>query len=316
MQQNRTEAAPSAVVIGEALIDLIEDSDTGLLTPVPGGSPLNVAVAVARLGSGVEFVTSFGRDGFADRIQSFLRENGVGTTGSVTHDVHTSFALTTFEGPDPSYAFYGHPHSYGLFAPSDLEGDLVANASVIHSGSIGLLEPSMYEAALNAFQRTPALKTLDPNVRESLIDDMAAYREKMDSLFRLVDVVKMSIEDAQVLYDKTVDGILSHVANFGASVVVITDGPRGARALIEGTHTVIPGRTVDAIDTTGAGDAFMGAVIAEIVSGGRPSSPEGWSDILSFASDVSACACCSVGGATAMPTREEMAARFSPPTLR
>ncbi|HEY5891006.1 MAG TPA: carbohydrate kinase [Acidimicrobiia bacterium] len=315
MQHNRADDAPYAVVIGEALIDLIEDRNTGHLTPVPGGSPLNVAVAVARLGSGVEFVTSFGRDGFADRLQSFLGENGVETTGSVTHDVLTSFALTTFDGPNPRYAFYGHPHSYGLFAPSDLKGDLVDRASVVHAGSIGLLEPSMYAAAMSAFQRTELMRTLDPNVRGSLIDDILVFRQRLESLFGLVDVVKMSIEDAQVLYDRPVDEILSRVADFGASVVVITDGPHGARALIDGTHTVIPGRTVDAIDTTGAGDAFMGAIIAEMVRIGRPS-PAGWSDILSFAVEVSACACCSIGGATAMPTRKEVAARFSHPTLR
>ncbi len=313
MGQTGADPAPYAVVIGEALIDLIEDRHTGQLTPVPGGSPLNVAVAVARLGAGVEFVTSFGRDGFADRLQSFLRENGTGTTASVTNDVLTSFALTTFVGPNPSYAFYGHPHSYGLFGPSDLDGDLVDGASVVHAGSIGLLEPSMYAAALNAFERTGALKTLDPNVRESLIADIAPYREKMESLFALVDVVKMSIEDAQVLYERPVDEILSHVADFGASVVVVTDGPRGARAFVDGALILVPGRTVNAIDTTGAGDAFMGAIVAEIVRTGRPDTPGRWADILSFAVEVSACTCCSIGGATAMPTRDEVAARFNPP---
>jgi fructokinase len=301
-----------AVTIGEALIDLIEDREHATFRPVPGGSPLNVAVGIARLGADVEFVGSFGSDGFASLLRTFLKDNGVGIAGSIDCDVLTSLAVTTFDGVDPSFAFYGHPRSYGLLGSAALDSELLAGASVIHAGSIGLLEAPMYEAVTTAFNIEGAVRSLDPNVRLSMIGDLDGYRHSIETLFSIVDLVKLSMEDARVLYAETPIEAAQRIAGFGPRVVIVTLGREGVLELVDGTRIDVPGRSVNATDTTGAGDAFMAAVIAEIVRAGMPTDPDSWRDVLEFAVDVSAWTCCFPGGAIATPTRLEVASRFGP----
>ncbi len=300
-----------AVAIGEALVDLIEDRDHTSLRPMPGGSPLNVAVGAARLGTQVEFFGSFGRDGFARRLREFLTANGVGINGSIECEVPTSLAVTTFDGAEPSFAFYGTPPSYGLLQTRHLDMSLLNSAMVVHAGSIGLLESPMYSAAMSAFSVEGPVRTLDPNVRLSMIDDLEAFRDSMETLFRMVDVVKLSIQDARALYQGRAGVVAEQIARFGPRVVIVTLGGGGLLATVDGSTLRIPGRIVDAIDTTGAGDACMAAVIAEIVRRGWPADTKAWEAVLKFAVDVSACTCCAPGGATAMPTRQDVIERFA-----
>ncbi len=299
-----------AVCIGEALVDLIETADHTSLSVVPGGSPLNVAVGVSRLGEPVEFLGSFGSDGFGARLRGFLDSNGVGIGGSIECDVPTSLAVTTFEGAEPSFAFYGTPTSYGLLQASDLDLSLLNGASVVHAGSIGLLEPSIYGAALSAFTISGPFRTLDPNVRLSMIPDMEEFRLAMETLFRTVDVVKLSIHDASALYEGTASEIAERIARLGPRAVIVTLGAAGLVALVEGSALLVPGRKVEATDTTGAGDACMASIIAELVKSGWPVDETAWEELLRFAVDVSAYTCCAPGGATAIPTRAEVDKRF------
>jgi fructokinase len=217
--------------------------------------------------------------------------------------------MTTFEGPEPRFTFYGSPHSFGVLGPEHLAQPLLDEAAVIHCGSISLLEESVYRAAVSAFETTGPLKTLDPNVRPSLIEDLDRYRSSMERLFQMVDVVKLSAEDASLLYPDSTEQIARRIGEIGVRVVIITLGVGGAMALLDGRILRVSGREVEAVDTTGAGDAFMAAVIAELVR--APVATDDWLSILGFAVDVSALACCEPGGATAMPTREAVAARFA-----
>lgn len=305
-----------AVVIGEALIDLIEERDQASFRALPGGSPLNVAVGVSRLGSSVEFLGSFGRDGFGNRLREFLASNGVSIGGSIESEVPTSLAMTSFQGAEPSYTFYGTPPSYGFLQTTDLDRSLLQGASVVHAGSISLMEPSVYEAVLTAFGISGPLRTLDPNVRPTMIEDLEAFRGAMETLFRTVDVVKLSNLDAQALYSDSPHRVAERIADFGPKAVIVTLGSEGIVSLVDGTPVRVPGRLVEATDTTGAGDACMAAIIAELVTKGWPADEHAWEEVLSFAVDVSAYTCCAPGGATAIPTREEVAERFtsSPPT--
>jgi sugar/nucleoside kinase (ribokinase family) len=305
------ESGRYAAVIGEALIDLIEERDGRSFRPLPGGSPMNVAVGVARLGCQVEFIGSFGDDGFGRELRSFLRSNEVGLDGSVVREVQTSLAITTFDGPNPSYEFYGSPPSYGFLSIDDVDRSLVKRARVLHAGSIALLQPQVYEAVSGAFEaKTDSVRTLDPNVRGSLTSSVASYRQSLEQLFTRADVVKLSIEDATALYDEPVEMIVDRIASLGPSAVVVTKGPQGAFAVLDGVRCEIPGRKIDPIDTTGAGDAFMAAMIAELVRIGKPGTTEGWKEMLEFAASVSAATCLAKGGATAMPTHDEVASRL------
>src|SRR5436309_4857622 len=98
-----------AVVFGEALVDLLEDVRDGerVYREAVGGAPLNVAVGIARLGGAVEFVGSLGEDVLGRRVRQFLAGAGVGTGHLVTVDAATTIALTTFDGSEPDFTFYG-----------------------------------------------------------------------------------------------------------------------------------------------------------------------------------------------------------------
>lgn len=146
-----------AVVLGEALVDLLDTEYAGepVYRQAVGGGPLNVAVAVARLGGAVQFVGSLGDDVLAGRIRDFLAGAGVGLAGAVTVPVPTALAVATFAGPEPDFRFYGEPPSYGLLGPDDLDTDLVAGADVVYCGSIVLLQPPVLAAARRAWGIAP-----------------------------------------------------------------------------------------------------------------------------------------------------------------
>ena len=141
-----------AVVLGEALVDLLDSECAGepVYRQAIGGGPLNVAVGVARLGGAVQFVGSVGDDPLASRIRGFLADRGVGLAGLVTVAAPTTLAVATFAGAEPEFRFYGEPPSYGLLGPDDLDGPLVEGASVRYCGSIALLCPPALAAARRA----------------------------------------------------------------------------------------------------------------------------------------------------------------------
>lgn len=160
-----------AVVLGEALVDLLDAEHDGepVYRQAVGGGPLNVAVAVARLGGDVQFVGSLGDDALAGRIRAFLTGAGVGVAGAVTVPAPTALAVATFAGPEPEFRFYGEPRSYALLGPDDLDVALVEGADVLYCGSIVLLDPPVLAAARRAWAVAGGLRVFDPNVRPSLL---------------------------------------------------------------------------------------------------------------------------------------------------
>ena len=159
------------VVIGEALIDLLESSSGGELVyrPAVGGAPFNVAVGVARLGAPVHVLGSFGDDPFAARLLDFLDKSGVGTAGAVTvPGVATTLAVTTFQGHEPTFRFYGAPPSYGLLDAPDVDESLVAGAGLLYCGSMCLLAPPVLAAARRAWSVPGPVRVFDPNARPTV----------------------------------------------------------------------------------------------------------------------------------------------------
>lgn len=307
-----------AVVLGEALVDLLDAECDGepVYRQAVGGGPLNVAVAVARLGGQVEFVGSLGDDALATRIRKVLSRSGVGLAGAVTALAPTALAVATYTGPEPDFRFYGEPPSYALLTPDDLDADLVAGADVLYCGSIVLLHPPTLAAARRAWSLATGLRVFDPNVRPRLLDGPAA----LDGLRGVVaefaagaHLVKLSSADAALLYPgEPVEGVAAHLRELGAGTVVLTLGAAGAVvAPVGGDPVRVPAPKVDAVDATGAGDSVMGALVADLLVDGEPVEPAGWHERVAFALRVAGLVCESRGGATAMPTRAEVVNRFA-----
>lgn len=307
-----------AVVLGEALVDLLETEYDG--TPAYrqaiGGGPLNVAVGVARLGGEVQFVGSLGDDVLASRIRDFLTGVGVGLDGAVTAPVPTALAVVSYAGAEPDFRFYGEPPSYGLLTADDLDVGVIEGADVLYCGSVVLLRPTVLAAARRAWALAAGLRVFDPNVRPRLLDGPAALaglREVVAEFAAGAHVVKLSSADAELLYPgEPVEGVAAYLRELGAATVVVTLGADGAvLAAADADPVRVPAPKVNPVDTTGAGDSVMAALIADLLVAGEPGEPAGWIERVAFALRVAGLVCESPGGATSMPTRAEVLARFA-----
>ncbi|XVV14781.1 carbohydrate kinase family protein [Actinoplanes sp. CA-131856] len=305
-----------AVVLGEALIDLQEaEHDGGVVyRQAIGGAPLNVAVGATRLGGEVRYAGSLSNDVLGDRIAAFLGETGVGVGGVKRVAVPTTLAVTTFVGAEPTFTFYGEPPSYSLLAPSDVDLGAVRGAGVLYTGSICLLREPFRAAARAAWHTPGPLKVFDPNARPTLLPDGAAVtalRELSEEFFAGADLVKLSAADAEVLYDGAAPEVAAErIRSLGAKAVVVTRGSKGAYVAAADGTAMLPAPVVDAVDATGAGDSVMAALIRRLLADGLPKDIDGWQRNVRFALAVAGLVCERRGGAVAMPTQEELTARW------
>ncbi|MGV0837331.1 carbohydrate kinase family protein [Mycolicibacterium thermoresistibile] len=245
-----------ALVIGEALIDVVKREGRVLGEHV-GGSPLNVAVGLGRLGRGVDFLTHIGDDDRGRRITEYLNDSGVAlVSGSRTAD-RTPTALATLDRDGA--AEYTFDIDWRLSGTPEVASPIVA-----HTGSIAaVLEPGCRAAAaLLDTYHVSATTTFDPNVRPALITDDTGARGRIDRLVERCDVVKASEEDLQWLEpDRSVEQVAQSWLRTGPSIVAVTMGSRGAFAVCAAGQVRVPARPVDVVDTVGAGDAFMAGLI-------------------------------------------------------
>jgi fructokinase len=305
-----------AVVLGESLVDLLESDVNGemIYRQAIGGGPLNVSVGATRLGGEVQFVGTLGNDILGDRIAAFLRKVGVGIRGLKRVQVPTTLAVTTFEGAEPTFTFYGEPPSYSVLEPGDVDTGMIAAADLVYTGSICLLREPFRSAARAAWEVPGPLKVFDPNARPTLLPDkaaVAALREMVEGFFATADLVKLSSADAEVMYDGASPAAAAeHIQKLGAHAVVVTCGSKGAYVAAAGDAAMLPAPAIVAVDATGAGDSVMGALIRRLLAGGMPDDLAGWQRYVKFALAVAALVCERRGGAVAMPTNEELTARW------
>ncbi|RBO96938.1 carbohydrate kinase family protein [Nocardia puris] len=244
-----------ALVVGEALIDVVV-RDGRIRDEHVGGSPLNVAVGLARLGRPVDFRTHLGPDLHGDDVVEYITASGVRLPPGRSA-ARTSTAIATLD--ENGSADYEFDLDWDLPVPSDL-GD----PRVIHTGSIAsVLEPGCHAVAeMLRAGRTSATITYDPNVRPSIIADEDAARARIADLVALSDVVKVSDEDLHWFDpDRTPEEVARDWFASGPALVVVTMGGRGAFA-VSGTGLVtVPAYPVDVIDTVGAGDAATAGLL-------------------------------------------------------
>jgi fructokinase len=305
-----------AVVLGESLVDLLETEagDELIYRQAIGGAPLNVAVGATRLGGDVQFVGALGTDVLGDRITSFLRHAGVGTDGLKRVPVPTVLAVTTFEGAEPTFTFYGDPPSYALLGPGDVDAGLVAGADVLYTGSIALLREPFRSAARAAWAVDGPLRVFDPNVRPTLLPDAAAVdaqRDLVEEFFATAHLVKLSSADAEVLYGGADPATAAtRILATGAGAVVVTCGAKGAYVAARDDNAMLPAPSVAAVDATGAGDSVMGALVRRLLAEGLPATLDDWQRHVRFALAVAGLVCERRGGAVAMPTAAELTDRW------
>jgi len=268
----RLDAAPAeaserrALVIGEALIDVVRGGGE-TLGRHPGGSPMNVAIGLARLGRGVDLLTWFGADADGAEITAHLAASGVAVVPGSDSAAHTSVATATLDATGAaSYEF-----DLSWEVPTTWASPAVAPL-VVHTGSVAaVLEPGGADVAriLEAHRPTATI-TYDPNMRPSLMAPPAQTRPLVEALLALSDVVKVSDEDLAWLEPGSdPQDVARRWATLGPAAVVVTRGGEGALAVTSsGLVVEVATPRVVVADTVGAGDSFMGGLIDGLWSAG------------------------------------------------
>lgn len=256
----RARPTPDVLVVGEALVDIVHRAD-GSIDESPGGSPANVALALGRFVRRPRLLTSLGDDRRGQTVRDWLEASGVSLQGRPASRTSTAVARLDARGAA----------NYEFEIDWRVEADGIEAADALHFGSIAAtLEPGATAVAdLVDRHRGRALISYDPNIRPSLIDDQDSVRHRVLSLIERADVIKASDEDVAWLHPAVdVEDVAWRWSRSGPGLVVITLGSAGCLAVAHGFAVRVPAVIVDVVDTVGAGDTFMAAVIDGLLSEG------------------------------------------------
>jgi fructokinase len=294
------------VVCGETLIDLVH-VEGELWRALPGGSPANTAVALARLGTPAAMLARVSGDAFGTRLRSRLVNDGVDVSFVVEAAEASSMAVVDLdESGGARYSFYLQGTADWQWAAAELPVSFDSSVAAIHAGSMALMMPpgaAVLESMLRR-ERAQRVVSIDPNVRASICPDPVRYREAVERWLGVAHIVKASSDDVLWLYpDRSPDDVLADWASQGPALVVFTHGAAGAVArLPSGVEARVEGVVVDVVDTIGAGDTFSAGLLhalsdADLLSaeGLAAISKHEVEEALRFAVLVSAIACTRAG---------------------
>ena len=251
------------LIAGEALTDIVVDAD-GARREHPGGSPLNVAVALARLGHDAHLLTAIGDDARGDAIRAHLDESGVQLTPASVRPGRTSTAEAVLD------AHGAATYTFDLTWDPDTAG-LPEAPDAVHTSSIAaVLDPGATTlSALLRSARESSTISYDPNARPTLMGAPEDVRARIEENIALSDVVKASDEDVAWLYGtEDVEDVAASWRDLGPSLTVLTRGGDGAVAFSASGRVQVAPVQVEVVDTVGAGDTFSAGILDALAAKG------------------------------------------------
>lgn len=261
------------IAIGEALIDFIPEKagsaikDVEAFLPAVGGAPANVCGAFTKLGGKSEMITQLGMDGFGDKILETFQEAGIGSSFVKRTDIaNTSLAFVALkEDGNREFSFYRNPGADMLFEAEDVKKEWFEDSYALHFCSVSLGDFPMKEAHCQAIQyalEQDVIVSFDPNLRPALWKDTKQMIETVNDFIPLADIVKISDEELEsITGEAEIEKALEHLFTDRVKLVIYTEGANGARAYTRKVSAAAPCEKVKAVDTTGAGDGFIGAFL-------------------------------------------------------
>ena len=259
---------PVIAVCGEALVDLIPSAPT-TYDALPGGSPANTAVALARLGTPVTMLARLSSDGFGSLLRDHLTRNGVDLSHAVSAPEPSSLAIVSRDAAGAaSYRFVIDGTADWQWADGELP-ELPSRVAAVHAGSLALAKAPALERFL-ARQRERATVSIDPNLRPTLMGSLEDTRAAVLRWLALADVFKASTEDVELLHPGADPvEVATDWSTRGPALVVVTAGPDGATAVVDGEVVHRPARPTQVVDTVGAGDTFTAGLLAWLHATGQ-----------------------------------------------
>ncbi|MBV1756721.1 MAG: carbohydrate kinase [Dethiosulfatibacter sp.] len=271
----------SVICIGEMLVDFIgSEKDKNLagqdsFIMKPGGAPANVACVIGALGGSSYFYGSVGKDGFGDFLEKTLKEYSVQTQWLERSNMPTTLAFVSVDSDgERDFIFYRGADAY--VSMTDIEDFKDANIRLIHFGAAtGFLEGNLritYNKLLNRAKKEGYFISFDPNYRDAFWSEKSdVFRDYCNEFLQLADLVKLSEEEAFLISETNSEKeMISYFRGNYKGTFAVTLGSRGALVFNDDWEMTIPAPKVSVVDTTGAGDAFVGALLFELSKKEKP----------------------------------------------
>ena len=300
--------------IGEMVVDFIPGSEPGSYLQNAGGAPANLAIAAARCGLETGMCCSVGDDAFGSFLLGTLEKNNVKVLRpEPCREAVTTMAFVTLtDTGDRTFTFVRKPGADMFLREEDVREEDIRDAVIVHAGSCSLSaspEAEATERALRLGREMGKLVSFDLNYRDVMWPGgEEACAERVRRVLPWVDILKVAREEVGVLGGE--EALPALMEQYGLTLVVETQGARGALGFFQDRRIAIPGRRARCVDATGAGDAFWGALLAHLRQRGITRAEELTAEIVQ-----EAMACGNVGGwlcvqekgaISSLPTQEEI----------
>ncbi len=305
--------------LGELLIDFTQAGFSAKGNPLmeanPGGAPCNVLSMLAKLGHSTAFIGKVGKDGFGDQLEAALEECGISTAGlKKDENVHTTLAIVhTLADGDRDFSFYRKPGADMMLTKEEVDAEMIRDSRIFHFGTLSMTDDQCREATrygISVAEEANCLRSFDPNLREPLWNSLDEAKEQ--TLYGLAhcDILKISDNEIQWLsgLDDYDEGIAWLREQFDIPLVLLSMGKEGSRAYHGDLNVEVPAFVLEnTVETTGAGDTFMGGVLHFILNHGwKTYSEEELQEMLTFANAAAALITTKSGALRVMPTSNEI----------
>lgn len=306
------------ITLGELVIDMFP-AETGkrfgqvsAFIPKPGGAPANVAVAAARLGASTAFIGKVGADFFGEYLRGVLAAERVDTRGLMSDpEARTTLAFITQPDHNNEYIFYRNPGADQRLRPDELDHTLLTSTRALHVGSISLTDEPARSATLEAIRIAKsknAFISFDVNYRPALWRSPDEALTQIAALLPQADLVKVNEQELELLtqvaqVEKATPLLLAR----GPKLIVVTLGEKGSYYCTATKTGHLPGFKVTAIDSTGCGDSFTGALLSQLVRFGMTDLDAHIEAALQYANAAGAITATRRGAIPALPTAREVA---------
>ena len=305
--------------LGEILIDFTYHSNSengmALFEQNPGGAPANLLAAVQKLGGKSAFIGKVGKDMHGLFLKEVVEKAGISTEGMLVDD--NFFTTLAFVNLSPSgersFSFARKPGADTQISKDDINYDLIKNSKIFHIGSLSMTDEPACTATFEALEfakKNDIIVSYDPNYRKMLWKDEETAIKGMRSILGYVDIIKISDEEIHLLTDAdNPKDAAKELMDKGIDCVIVTLGGDGAYVATRDAEITSPCEMVTVVDTTGAGDSFMGAFLYKMsYDNKKPGklTKEDIKEYANFANKVATIVVGRRGAINAMPSLDEV----------